>query len=282
MWRVADGKQVAAMPAKGTSKCVTTSNDGRWIGAGSSEVTLAAGDVFVWDATTYERVFAEKIEFIYDVDFSPDSTRLVSATCSCSVTVWNIAARQEVQTLHGYGLTAKYSPQGDRIATACFNSVQVWDSNDGCLLVDVKVPVKWQCGLLWCKNHLFVQTDHSEIKQINAATGSTISEWSVPDAHWPCIALPQHGKFIACSARKIITVWDTAANAQLGLIQHTHDLRSIACSSDGQLLATALDTKIIVKDLPSVIFRSLSVRFTPSSIHLYYIPVSPHVAGTRT
>ena len=127
--------------------------------------------------------------------------------------------------------------------TSTEKSIQVWNSNDGWLLVDIKVPAS---SPLWCKNH-FVLTRGSTIKQIDAATRSTISELSIPSAWWPQIALPQHRKFIVYSAEKTSTFWDTMIHSQLSFIQHTHGISSIAWSPDGQLLVIASGRQITVK-----------------------------------
>ena len=182
VWRVKTGERVAAMPVDGCVWNITVSKDGRLIAAKSD------GDVLVWDATTYEQVFVGHNESqwpIWDVDFSPDSTRLISADgLNYTVTIWDITGRQRVRTLdHGEDvLAAKYSPRGGQIATATHESILVWDGEDGrkLLVVDVKVP-RPSCSLLWFNNHLFVKTEDSKIKQIDASTGSTLSEWSVPD-----------------------------------------------------------------------------------------------------
>ena len=134
--------------------------------------------------------------------------------------------------------------------------IWVWDNNDGRLLVDIKVPAS---SPLWCKNH-FVLTRGSTIKQIDAATRSTILEWSIPSAWWPWIALSQHGKFIACSAEKTITFWDIMMHSQLSFIRHTHNISSIGWSPDGRLLLIASGRHIIVKDLSSAISCLVSVH----------------------
>ena len=247
---------MATLPVGWGSQCVAASQSGRWIAGGSN-----GGDVLVWDATTYKRVFADNVgsTSIKNVDFSPDSTRLVSATGQSTAPIWDIAARQKVRTLDHDGLViaAKYSPQGDRIATATDESVRIWDSKDGRVLVNVKVQAKGCRSLPWCNNHLFVQTNDGKIKQIDAADGSTVSEWSASRAPWPCIALPQHGKFVACSAEKAITVWDATTHARLSSIPHTDDISSFAFSGDHSLLAIApVGPTIIVKKL----FQSVSVR----------------------
>ena len=253
VWRVKDGQQI--VKAKNASvQCLAVSKDGRWFAAGTRQ-----GDVLVWDAKTYEKAFShwhrEASLGTNGVDFSPDSTRLVSASHGGTATIWDIAAREPVQTLqHDYWLVAaKYSPEGDRIATANLVSVRVWDSNDGCLLVDIRVgvtPRQCNTGLLWLDNHLFVLS-RRKITQFESSTGSAVSEWPVPGGEdHSCIALPKHGEFIAYSTRRTVTFWDTATHAELGLIQHSQDIRSIAFSPDDRFLSIGeMDGKITINSL---------------------------------
>lgn len=204
----------------------------------------------------------ETFKYIYDVDFSPDSTRFVSADeNNCTATIWGIAACQIVRTLDhdNWVLSARYSPEGDQIATASFQSVRVWDSN-GWLLVDINVSVSSSCRLHWFGNgHLFVKSHDSEIKQIDASNGSIVSEWLVPHTEPASrLAMPQHRKFIASSAADTITFWDTSTHIQLGLIRQIKEINSIAFSPDDQLLAIAAkDTKIFIID-PSFIVGFVS------------------------
>jgi WD40 repeat protein len=240
VWRVEGGELLATMEAPDV-RCLAVSKDGQWIAAGTNR-----GDVFVWDAKTYKQVFAHKeVLFVIGsvVDLSPDSTRLVVASKNCTATIWDIETRTRRGTLDDAGyygvIAAKYSPQGDRIATASPNSVRIYDSNDGRLLVDIKVKVTpwYNTGLVWFNGHLFVVSDN-KIKRLDASTGSAASEWPVPDTNnTSCIALPQHGEFIAYSTNRIVTLWDTSTHTQLGLIQHPQDIYSIALSPDDQFIA---------------------------------------------
>ena len=161
---------------------LAVSKDGRFIAA------ELFSNVLVWDVTNYEQVFAGKIDMaIYDIDFLPDSTRLVSAGPNDTATIWDFTMSHKVQLLShgGKEVAAKYSPPGDRIATASCKSIRVWASDNGRLLVDIKVAVVPWGGLLWLNNHLLVNTEDSEVKQINASIGSTVSEWPVPHAGLP-------------------------------------------------------------------------------------------------
>ena len=94
VWRVEDGEQIATMAGRGV-RCLAVSKDSRWIAAGSSE------GVFVWNARTYGKVFSHRDsrDGTLGVDFSPDSTRFVSASKNRTATVWDIATRKRVLTL---------------------------------------------------------------------------------------------------------------------------------------------------------------------------------------
>ena len=278
VWRVEDGKQMAILAASSVY-CLAVSKDGRWIAAGT-----IWGDVIMWDAKTFEKVFShrEGNYTILGIDFSLDSTRLVRAVGNSTATIFDVATRRKVHTLdhEPYAIAAKYSPQGDRIATATEKSVQVWDSNDGRLLVHIRVRVTphYNRGLLWCGNHLFVVSD-STIKKFEASTGSTVSEWPVPNTtDSSCIALPKHGEFIAYSTDDTVTFWDTSTHTQLGLIQHTQPIRSIGLSPDDRSLIIGGDGgKITVRSLSPITVGIVGAS-QQRSAHLSKqdpIPVSP-------
>jgi len=275
VWRVEGGKQMATMEAFQV-QCLAVSNDGRWIAAGTS-----LGDTLVWDANTYEQVFAHREAFQHirrfrGVHFSPDSTRLISASDSRTAIVWDIATHRKVQTLHHDEVAAaNYSPQGDRIATASGHVVRVWDSNDGHLLVEIRVKMSpwYNTGLLWFHNHLFVLSK-GEIKEFDASTGSALSEWSVPGADFrSCIALPKHGEFVACSTESSITFWDTSTHRELGVIQTTEN-PSIAFSPDSQFLVIGGEGRKITVQSLSHIYVSIVSLWNMTYVNMFLAPLA--------
>ena len=258
VWRAEDAKKIATMGVTGRDDvlCLAVSKDGRWIAAGTD-----GGEVYVWDAETRAQVWSHKEDYqdINAVDFSPDATRLVSGSTNGEIAIWDIATRKQIQTLeHENSVKAvKYSPQGDRIATGTEEFIRVWD-NDGRLLVTIKVGVTtyYNTGLLWFDNRLFAISD-SKIKQLEASAGSAVSEWPVPISdEYSCIALPKHGKFIAYSSKRTVTFWDMTTLAQLNLIEHTEDIRSIAISPDDRFIAFGGGTgNIIIRNLAHITVR---------------------------
>lgn len=265
VWGVEVSKEMATLKTNGKVDCLGVSKDGSWIAAGNWR-----GDVFVWDANTYEQkhTWNNGKNHIVGVDFSPDSTHLVAASMSFTATIWDIATGKVTQNLYPEDpvLTAKYSPQGDRIATATNKHVLVWD-RDGRLLAEIPVQLgEWRTTrLVWC-NDLLVVASGNEIKKIEEA--STVSEWAVPNSEKTShIALQNHGEFVACATTTgIVTFWNTSTHAQLGFIRHDEDVESIALSSDDRFIAVAgKDGKITIKRLShitvSTVFRWIILYF---------------------
>ena len=257
-WRVQDDQRVATIKAK-NAVCLAVSKNGKWI-AGATYW----GNVFVWDAETYQTVLELwEDSNIETVDFSSDSTRLVSGSRNRTATIWDVASGEKIRTLKhkqdiaaGRLIAAKFSSDSDRIATATSQSVHVWNSKEGHLLVDIPVTVtsSYNNGLWWFNNHIVVVSG-SKIKQLDASTGSTVYEWPVPNSDYnSCIAIPTHGKFIAYSTNRSVTFWDTSTHLQIGLVEHTEDICSFALSPDNSSLAIGgRYGTIITEDLSHII-----------------------------
>lgn len=273
VWRVAGGMEVGSMGACDV-RSIAISKDGRFI-AGGTEL----GIVTVWDSDTRETIFTHKEDsrtVTKVVDFSPDSdsTQLVIiASSNChTVTVWDLASQKQILGLPHDQLAvvaAKYSPQGDRIATACTNpgSIRVYDSRSGELFVNILTNVaahpSHNSGLTWSSDgqYLFVIAD-SKIKQIRVSTGTAATEWPIHDHQsYTCIAPSKYGEFIAYSSSRTVNVLDTLTGKLSQVIKHDQDIDSIALSPDGRFLASATENgKISVRSLRDVpTLSSLSV-----------------------
>ena len=287
VWRVEDRKQVARMEVNSV-RCLAVSVDNQRVAAGTS-----SGDLFVWDMTTHEKVFTVKESAcgINGVDFSPiNSSRLVSASRRSTAIVWDVAARtskrKPVVTFRhqGFVTAVKYSPQGDRIVTADPYFIQIWESNNGRLLVDIPVGItpSYNTGLSWFNDHLFVVSD-DKIKKLDASKGSTISQWPIPTIdHFSCISPLKSGQFIAYSTKRVASFWDTQTHTRLSLIPYPQDIRSIALSPDDRFLAICgKDGKISIKSL-SRIAVSIVPRWTVFHLVFNLNPLfTPHFLGTR-
>ncbi|KAG6380489.1 WD40-repeat-containing domain protein [Boletus reticuloceps] len=234
--RVADGQQMASMEAEGVT-CLHSSEDGRWIAAGT-----ARGELLMWDARTYERVFEHKEPYAINVlELFSDSTQLLSIT-NRTATIWDIASGKQLQTFdHEFSESV-----GTAFAAATENSIRVYDSHDGRLLVEIPVRVTSPYFTSF-DDHLFVISNNT-IKKLEVPTGSTVAEWPVTYSEHSCIAL--HEEIIAYSAKHGVTFWDTSTHTKSGFIERPLEISSIAFSPDGQFLAICgLDGEVTIQDL---------------------------------
>ena len=96
-----------------------------------TRLASASGDgtVKVWDAAKGHT------NFVWGVSFSPDGTRLASASFDQTVKVWDAATGQEMLTLKGHTsrvTSVAFSPDGTRLASASYDkTVKVWNAATG-------------------------------------------------------------------------------------------------------------------------------------------------------
>lgn len=283
--RVEDGEEIATMKAVDVL-CLAVSTDGKWIAAGTRH------DVIVWDATTYEQVFEHtEGDWVNAIDFSPDSTQLVSTSAEYTATVWDILTGKQIQTLShedvGWVRAANLKLLAGRRANRDSGTMF------GPRLGQQRRPLTRQCS---CGSNPKVQhrpalvtqppplvLSKDKIKQFDASTGSPVSEWSIPkDDYYACIALSRDGEFIAYSTNNEVTFWDVSTHTQQGLVQHAQHIRTIAFSPGSQFLAIgSLGGETSIESLSCVFVCTMSCcilylidLFAPLVFDMSFLPAS--------
>ncbi len=203
----------------------------------------------VWDTTTGEVLYtlSGHTSGVAGVAFSPDGTRLATASWDGTARVWDITPASEALFIPR-DLTAespgtdrtfdiRYSPDGTRIFTdyPAENAVKLWDANSG--------------------RELLTFSGHADYLDYSA-----------------------DGKLVAASNDKTIVVWDAKTGKQLlTLVGHTDLIKSLAFSMDGTRLASAgFDGTVIIWDLASG--KALLTLQEPG---LYFFSVAYSPDGTR-
>jgi WD40 repeat protein len=276
-WRVEDGQEVGTpMDAGGSVFNIAVSRDGKWIVSGTDR-----GLVTVWNAESFSKVteWQAHDRVVRAVDVSPDGTRIATGSDDMTLCVWSLSTGLRLLgplQLDGLPLghqsalrydgrrvpTVKFSPNGRLIAAATSNcdSVRVYDRQNGDLLVDFPVCVNLSSNqsLAWASDskQLFALSRDGTVHCLDASTGKTLSKRAIhSNQSAMCIALASNGTFITVSAKSWVSFWDTATHEQIGsLIEHTHDVLSMAISSNYVLVTAGLgDNRITLRGLYGIL-----------------------------
>jgi len=156
IWDAATGKPMLMLRKEGA--CVAVSPDGRWMASSTGSAITMWRSGTLPERPSAREIVAQRLPFAFlqnnklrtlrahadtitCLTFSPDSTRLVSASADRTVKVWDVSRNHEVLTLRGHTgrvLSAAFSPDGARLATAGEDGVvQVWDAS---VSAEVAIP----------------------------------------------------------------------------------------------------------------------------------------------
>ena len=277
-WRIADGQEVGKQMGMDLN-AISVSRDDKWIVCGFWEGAL------VWDAGLQRKVVeVEDKNFVEAVDVSPDSTRFATATgrTGMKASIWSITTGERLvgPLEHGRDVKGiKFSPDGRHIATACLDSIHIFDSYNGDQLITIKNPLPdWAAfiPIVWPSDgRIFAISEGGNIKSFDTSTGSQLAEWQIhshDNEALMSIALSANNKFIASFAGHSVSFWDTSTHTQLGSdLEDDDQIRTIALSPDGTRLATGgHDKTITIWNLSDILPES----YLPTTVRTTFIYVS--------
>ena len=223
---------------------ISVSRDHQWVVCGTTK------GASVWEAEIRQKVVTvEDGEPVYAVDVAPDCTKFVTGTSGEQVTIWSITTGEKLlgPLKHsGDGVNGvRFSPDGGRLATACSGdfTIRIFDAHNGHLLFSIvnPIPTGLSLPIAWSTHgqRLFAVSEDYKIKSFDSSTGSPLAEWEIHENSHDrmSIALSANGKFIASCAGRFVSFWDISTHTQLGIIEGTQNIQSIALSPDGCRLA---------------------------------------------
>ena len=239
---------------------IAVSRDGSWIVSG-----LNGGHVTVWDAENHKNTieFRGHKRSVYAVDTSLDGARIATGSRDRTVCVWSLSSGEQLLNHiehNGTVAAVKFSPDGRRIAAATwfYNSVRIYDSHNGHLLVDTQIRVgsPHNHSLAWAAlgKELLALSKDGDIYCIDVATGTTLSKWAIHSSYAPrCIVLANDGTFIAASANSSVSFWDITTHKQIGpLVHHPGHVTHMATSAYHDLMIGGGE-KMILQKLPHML-----------------------------
>lgn len=185
---------------------------------------------------------------VYGLAFSPDGSKLASASHDRAVRVWDVAAQAPLLTLEGHtGLVVSvaWSPAGDVIASGAYDgTVRLWDAATG-------VPLQVLSGPASPISAVVFSPDEGGAVA-GASYDGTIWVWHVRRAEvvailrghaGPILALdwPRAGPLISGGFDRTLRGWDilSATEAWSFSTTHTGAISVLASSPTGMTIATA-------------------------------------------
>ncbi|KEP46139.1 tyrosine kinase catalytic domain protein [Rhizoctonia solani 123E] len=254
LWDINARRQLGAIQSDDMFYSVAFSPDAKLIASGCTGLSSrpSAYSVQLWDVQNMAAAsnpFKGHTGTVLSVQFSPDSTHVVSGSLDNTIRVWDVVrGTTAVGPLEGHTTTVRavaFSPDGSQIVSCSHDrTIRLWDSRDGKLIG-------------------------------NPFTGHTDGIHSV--------AFSPHGTYVASGSEdKTVRLWDVRTGRQVDqpFEEHTDFVNSVAFSRCGQYVASGSgDKKVIIRRILANISASSDI---PDS---YTVPEgegdSPHIEATQ-
>lgn len=219
IWDAVNGEVIKVFETVSSVRSVSWSNGGKWIASGSSTGDIRdTGLVTVFNAgnwTVYDQ-YSSNLTEIQSVDWSPDDEYISGSSSNGKICIWNASTGGETHIIKAHSRSIQsvdWSMQGDRISTSSLdNRIKIWNTSLGL------------------------------IKQISSRP-TEFGVQGVLDLSWSS----DNKRMACCYADSSIEIWDTD---EFKLIQtlrkQTTSVRAVAWSPDGQKLACATNSTILL------------------------------------
>jgi WD40 repeat protein len=227
------------------------SRDGQIIASGD-----ASGEIIAWHGETGESltqpIKAHSYQ-IYSVDFSPDSTVLVTGSWDGMTKFWCTKTWQMQGDSINCGpvLCVRYSPSGELLAIATYENIQICNPGTRERVASFKAHTKSNLSLAWTPDgtHLLSGGDKEDptIREWDSSTWQQVGHpWKGHTNYIYAIAIDPTGTLVASASRdKHVRLWRLSDRRNVGIFEHSSSLRSVTFSFDGNhILSGGYDNKI--------------------------------------
>jgi WD40 repeat protein len=252
LWDVTDPEARIIRGGPGAVRAVAFHRDG-------TRLALAGLTPTVWDVTTGHLVqrFQGHGAQVYGVAFSPDGSRLGSASTDRTVKIWDMTTNKLIHTLHGHtdGVQGvAFSPDGKWLASSGRDqTVRIWDAVTGNLIRTIAARVAQDPR--YVPFNLAFSPDGTSLASPTLDEGVHI--WNVPTANEApvfkghtvqarCVAFSPDGLRLASGGDdQVVRIWDPTTGREDLTLRGTGHVITLGFSRDGTRLASAGDDRTV-------------------------------------
>jgi WD40 repeat protein/serine/threonine protein kinase len=184
---------------------------------------------------------------VWSAAFSPDGSRVVTASRDNTARVWDATTGATVAELKGHTgevRSAAFSPDGSRVVTASRdNTARVWDAATGATVAELRGHTARVTSAAFSPDGSRVVTASRDktARVWDAATGAAVAEIRGHTGPVTSAAFsPDGSRVVTASRDNTARVWDAATGAPVAELRgHTGEVTSAAFSPDGSRVVTA-------------------------------------------
>ena len=179
--------------------------------------------------------------------FSPDGTRIVTASWDKTARIWNAQSGEQIATLAGHKkavYSAAFSPDGTRIVTASRdNTARVWNAQSGAMLVTLAGHEDYIYFAAFSPDgtRIVTTSEDTTARVWDAQSGAMLATLAGHGRDVNSAAFSPNGARIAtASDDKTARIWDAKSGEQIAtLVGHEHFVYRAIFSPDGMRILTA-------------------------------------------
>jgi WD40 repeat protein len=191
-------------------------------------------------------VFAENLENIISVTFSPDAKRLATGDTNGDICLWQVADGQRGLSCKGHAggiLSVAFSPDGQMLVSGSYDhTVRLWDVTTGQCLNVLEGHTLWVWSVCWSPDGKTVASGAVDgtIRLWDVATGECLRVLEDGSASILSVAFsPDGNTLVSGSIDHQVRLWDAGIGRCVKICQgHTRWVWSVAFSPDGKTVAS--------------------------------------------
>jgi WD40 repeat protein/cellulose biosynthesis protein BcsQ len=183
--------------------------------------------------------------FVYSAAFSPDGTRVITASEDHTAHIWDARTAQPVASLphEGAVYSAVFSADGRRVVTgSADHTARVWESATGKSLTPPLVHrgLVHRAAFSSDGTRVVTVSDDFAARVWESATGKPLTPPLMHDGTVNSAAFsPDGSRIVTASADHTARIWDVATGKPLTPLMHEGAVNSAAFSPDGSRIVTA-------------------------------------------